>query len=336
MSEQLEQMDDDDAFAQAFGQAVAAVDAAQITETKDESAVSAKNAEAKPKDGAEGKAGDEGSSAEAGGSEAEAKGAGGDGKDDGGESSEDGAGGSEAASGVKPAATADDIASLRDDIKALAKPAAKEEKEPEKESEKKVEEPKAYEYSPEEKALLENYSKEWDEHSKVFEVREKKLVHDLTQQLSHRFTVALDSVLQQIEQGLAPLAQSYVQSAQEKHVSAIQAAHPDFNNVKNELPAWIEKQPKYLQQTLKNTYDEGATEDVIELFSMFKKDTGRAQPQSQSPTPGKTPAPKKDPVPAEKVASMAPVTSKRTVIEPAGVDTSDYDSAFAEALASLR
>lgn len=341
MAEAAQQLNDDDAFAEAFGQAVAAVDAGSTpTEGKNEPAVPAKNAETEQKDGKEGEAGDEGSATPASGSEAAAKGAGSVGEGDGsggatnaGEVS--GAGGSEGTPTAKSAATSDDIASLKEEIKALAKPAAKEPAEEPKEVEKKIEEPKGYEFSPDEQKVLENYNKEWDEHAKVFEIREKRLVHDITQQLSHRFTIALDSVLQQIEQGLAPIVKGHVESAQERHVSAIRTAHPDFESVKGELPAWIAKQPKYLQQTLKSTYEQGSTEDVVELFSMFKKDTGRAQPQSQSTPSGKQ-APKKDVVPTEKVASMAPVTSKRTVVEPVGIDTSDYDSAFAEALAAMK
>lgn len=202
-----------------------------------------------------------------------------------------------------------------------------------------IPEPSMYEYTEEEKKVLDSYAKDWDDHDKAWKIREKKLTHDLKQELSYKFTLALGDVLQKIEQGLAPLYEGHVESAQARHFSAIREVHPDYDQVKPAVQEWIKQQPKYLQPHLQKTYDEGTTSDVIELISNFKTASGSPPPKPQGTQSGSRSAPKKDEVPAHKAAELAPVDTKRTAVQPSSsgtVDKNDFDAGFDEALAAHR
>lgn len=316
---------DDDAFAEAFGQAIAEADGRDPEPSKKTEEKTDEPTDALKDDDAASKAAEEG----AGG--AAASGEDGDKATDAGGPGDDGK-----QPTVPDTAARGDNTELIEAIKALVPkaPEKKEEPAPSRE-EPEIPEPKFYEYTEEEKKVLETYNKEWDEHARAIELREKKLVHDLTQRLTHQYTKALSVVLQQIEQGLAPVLQNHVESAQERHFSTIRAKHSDFETLKPDVETWIAQQPKYLQPHLRKTYDEGDAAAVIELYDDFKKATGRAQ--SQATPPGSGAAPRKDEVPAHKAADLTPVTSKRTAIQPSSSgqpDPNDYDAAFDEAVKS--
>lgn len=332
----------DDDFAAAFGEAVAAADGGEVDapkkkeDEKDEPANAAddkKGGEAPAADGEEGKTDGGDKSVAPSGEDAQptagTEGAGGDdGKPRGDANQGDGS---------------SQIAELTEAIKKLVpvNPQPPADKQPDDKKPDPIPEPELYQYTEDEKKVIESYAKEWDEHDKAWQIRERKLTHDLTAQLSHKFTLALGAVLQQIEQGLAPLYEGHVESAQERHFSTIRKEHSDFDQIKPELQTWIKQQPKYLQPHLQKTYDEGATADVIELVANFKTATGRAQPQPQGtpPSSSKGAAPQKDVVPANKAAELAPVESRRTPVQPASsgtVDKSDFDAGWEEAQKSAR
>ena len=313
----------DDEFAEAFGQAVGAVEPAK-EENKDEQADAAADGGGEKKGTEEGEGGAEGGDKVPGEADKPA--------------SETGATEGDAGKqGEQPVTNPN--AELIEAIKGLVPKAPVEDKKPDDKKPEILPEPELYQYTEDEKKVIESYAKEWDDHDRAWTIREKKLTHDLTARLSHQFTQALGTVLQQIEQGLAPVIQSQVESAEERHFSAIRKAHSDFDAVKPEVQAWIKTQPKYLQPHLQKTYDEGETDDVIELVTNFKTATGRPQPQVPGAQPSsKGAAPKKDAVPTHKAAELAPVDSKRTSVEAGSSgakDMADYDGGFEEALARM-
>lgn len=327
-------LSEDDAFAQAFGEAVAAVDGSgakpeeKQEEKKDEPADASEDGSEEKKGAEEGEGGAQG---------------------DGKETVEGDRSGDE----EKPAGSDDgkpaqqpvddrknDLAELTAAIKELVppKPAAAEETKPDAKKPDPIPEPELYAFTEEEQKVLDSYAKEWDEHDRAWQIREKKLTHDITAVMSHKFTLALGQVLQQIEQGLAPVLQGHVESAQEKHFSAIRKEHSDFDQIKDEVGTWIKNQPKYLQPHLQKTYDEGATADVIELITSFKTATGRTQSQAPGTQSKGNAAPKKDVVPTHKAAELAPVDTKRTTVGATSsgtVDKNDFDAGFDEALAAI-
>jgi hypothetical protein len=336
----------DDEFAEAFGQAVAAVvsgaplqDAPPIdkdanqpskSEGSDGQTVSSEDGKtAKAKESAgEGGQSPVGQGGDSGVGQGEGSGQGDDGaaldQDEGGNakgSADDGSAASK--SGAAPPVTAEDFAKLNEKLdKALTK-----EPQGRKEEVTEPQAPIAYEYSEDEKKVLAEYEKEWDEHAKVLSIREKKLVHDLEQ----KFVQALDVVLAELNKGLAPVLENTVSLSRERHFSAIRDAHRDYEELKEPISKWIDQHPAYLRDAMRKVYDEGDTKGTIDLIERYKKETGK-QTTSHMQTQNKGPQVVKDIVSEAKVAATAPVQARRTVVQTSGVDPNDYDAAWKEAV----
>lgn len=176
-----------------------------------------------------------------------------------------------------------------------------------------------------EKEALAKFQKEFPEEYVAVEARFKAL--DKT--VNSRVAKAVESVLQQIngvKDSIAPLAQDVNQGAFERHITAVKAAHSDFDTVSPLLPAWIKTQPAYLQGALQSVYDKGSTADVISLVASYKAAAGVVT-QVAAPVV-KTPADADD---------LAPVGTQRVTPTPKGApDPNDYEAAFAEAAAAAK
>ena len=191
-------------------------------------------------------------------------------------------------------------------------------------------EPEPEVLSAEEAAELAELEKEWPDIFKAVQLREKK---------SHEATVKavvkeITQILSTFREGLAPLMEKHVSSEIEAHRTAILNTHKDFEELKPSVKKWISEQPEYLKKSYQEVYDEGSTQDVIDLWSRYKKETGVA---ANTPAPTRTlsapKAPAIDPDREDKAAALEPVTSKRTTPAPdaKGIDKDDYDAAFEEA-----
>lgn len=165
-----------------------------------------------------------------------------------------------------------------------------------------------FEYSNDQKEAIEELEKEWPGLKKAMDAREAFL----TFQFQQTQEKAMREFATQLQNYLAPLVGTHVQSAQEKHLAAVKSAVPDYDEVVDLLPEWIGKKPGMLKEVYSKAYESGTTEEVIELFKAFKQDTGRVQPQEQSPNPNAAAAapaapPKKVEPPAEKVSALTAV-----------------------------
>ena len=185
-----------------------------------------------------------------------------------------------------------------------------------------------------EKARLAELEGEWGDISEMLTLRDKVVKAKLEQEIADR----LGKTVQELREGLAPIVQDHVSSRIEAHRAAILAAHPDSETVSPEVKKWIATQPAYLKAAMEQVYDAGTTQDVIDLFSRFKKETGRAAPQEPHPTPGAKPT---EPAPPaardDSSAALEHVRSRRVTPAPegrGGPAKDDYDAAWDEATAS--
>ena len=186
-------------------------------------------------------------------------------------------------------------------------------------------------YTPndEEKADLEHWSKEFPREAKAMEVRLKQLDRVITQRVYN----AAQAVLEHVAAMITPAVKGYQETAQERHINTLRAAHADYDALAPELETWIKTQPAFLQQAMEATYKEGAAKDVVELYTRFKKDTGRDKPALEPKKPA--PEPKKSTPSKDDVDALASVDSKRVTPSPKGsADPNDYDAAWKEALAA--
>lgn len=203
---------------------------------------------------------------------------------------------------------------LREVEEALAKIKAK----PEEPAEPVVE-PEPPIYSDEEQAALGEFSTEWPEVSKGVQLMLRKVQAD-----------TITAVMSALNPVLAPITQNYQQTVGEQHYNAIVAAHPDYQEIYDDVVGWIDKQPNYMKNAYTEVAKNGSSADVIDLISRYKQATGVQTPK---PAPAKPkPAAAELPDEAKQAASsLGVVTSQRTVV-PKVTDPGDFDSAWDEAL----
>jgi non-homologous end joining protein Ku len=136
-------------------------------------------------------------------------------------------------------------------------------------------------------------------------------------------------ILEEIRNKLAPVETftseaktTMEEQARAAHFNALATAHSDYETYRDDgsILKWIETKPKYMQAPLLQTYQGGATEDVIDLISDFKKENNIQPPSNVV-----------DVKSARKAAITAPVTRKAAVAAHMKV-ADDYEGAFDEAL----
>lgn len=95
-----------------------------------------------------------------------------------------------------------------------------------------------------------------------------------------------ERVAAELSKALAPIQQKQAAEAQNAHLTAIYAKHPDADSIaeSKELADWIAAQPSFLRTGYQAVLQQGSTAEVIEFFDTFKQATGKT---AQQPTPGK-------------------------------------------------
>lgn len=98
----------------------------------------------------------------------------------------------------------------------------------------------------------------------------KKLVAANTAALKADFDEKLNAVL-------APLQAQQEQSAEDAHFSAIEAAHPDAEQIaqSEQFAQWLGRQPSFVREGYQAVIDQGTAEQVIEALNTYKADTGK-------------------------------------------------------------
>ena len=182
--------------------------------------------------------------------------------------------------------------------------------------------------TPEEKAELASYDDEFDVVSKseskkrtLFEKKIKAYMADLVENSNKSLLT-----------NLAPFLMASEKNTEESHFKAIKTAHQDFEKYRDDgsLKKWIDDQPGYLKKEMQRVYNEGEAEDVIDLFSRFKKDNNIGTTVKDDAA---TKAEQDDIEKKKKLESMEVVDSGKRAIGSGGVGKSqDYDAAFDEAI----
>lgn len=191
--------------------------------------------------------------------------------------------------------------------------------------------------SEEDKRLLAAVKENYPDVAQAFEYYQRRVNHEA----QNKLVVALANVLGHVNTQVSPLLERDYETSYNAHMATLRGAIPDYDAVIEKVPAWIDTQPAYLQPALKQAYDKGSAQDVVDLVGRYKSATGSSSPSPESqggtaPAAGKTVVkpvePAADP---SRVAALEPVRTKATKVSPSGSkDPNDFDSGFAEALAN--
>ena len=224
--------------------------------------------------------------------------------------------------------TAEDAARKVAD-EAAAKAKAEEEAKAKAEAEKKAAEEAEIKdpvLSPEAEKAIAEFKKEWPEQSAAVEAM---MTHQVAS-LEARFARALGGLVGKLYEDLEPLAESVAVTENNSFRTAVLGAHKDYDTVYPKLEGWIAQRPAYLQDAYKRVYNEGTAEEIIDLVTQFKATQGLPPEVSGQPQPNAEVKPASKPRPTEQANELAPVKGQRTTPTPQGVDTNDFDGAFAE------
>lgn len=136
----------------------------------------------------------------------------------------------------------------------------------------------------------------------------------------------IEPKITQVAKKIEPIEQSIKQSNDDAHFETIGKAHSDWKDIvkSGKLTEWIETQPKIMQQSLDRVVKEGSTEEVIEMFDLYKK--SNTTKETSTPSRAK-PSTKKaqDLLAVDSSASGNPKGKGRT-------DKDDFDAGWDDAI----
>ena len=193
-----------------------------------------------------------------------------------------------------------------------------------------ADQPAASPFTPEQVAFLEAYEKEFPDIAAAERLQRRA---DLVATTGYIF--------QEITRSLQPIIEQVQVLAQRTHLGDLHTAVPDYDATREQVIAWVEKQPAYLKNAYKAVVDQGTAAEVADLIKRYHADTGTAAPAAPDPAAAAAAAAAKaatdkaaETARKAAAAALAPVGSKRSVAvagEPA-----DFDGAFTAAAAALK
>jgi hypothetical protein len=207
-----------------------------------------------------------------------------------------------------------EIARLRAELEAVKQPPQQEiaREEP-------VQEPEKL-YTPEQETALTEFRKEWPEVASGIDLMLQGAIKQAQIQV-------LNTVFSQLNPALAPVMEYYQTSAVDNQYNTLKQAHPDYDDIYDNVISWVDKQPNYMKTALQHVVTEGSAAEVVDMINRYKLETGKVTAPAVT-APKVTDLPEK----AKQAArSLGVVSSKRSAV-PQSQDPSDFDGAWAEAV----
>lgn len=173
-------------------------------------------------------------------------------------------------------------------------------------------------FSQEEEAKLDHFRKEWPEVAEAFDLQARALAHSV---LKYAFG--------QIAEQFIPLRETVEILATRTHYGDLKEKVGEYTEAeREEIVDWVKQQPTYLQKPMMSVIEEGTAEEVADLVSRYREDTGKqpagAGEQAKEPSGGDV---ELSDAAKQAAKDMAPVNSKRSAVTKQD-DPSDFDGAF--------
>ncbi|MCK5117922.1 MAG: hypothetical protein KAR44_15105 [Candidatus Aegiribacteria sp.] len=164
--------------------------------------------------------------------------------------------------------------------------------------------------------ILEEFIEEFPSLEKPMKILATKIAREI-----------VEGQMDTINPTLARVQETVESSAIDEHLGKITQAHSDWKQIHTSgaLTTWIGKQPNFMQPGLNKVVEDGSAEDIIELFTAYKRATGQLKTSTDSAS-RKTPEQKLKELEAVRHQSSGPPQDKKKVAK------DDFDSAWDEAL----
>ncbi len=183
-------------------------------------------------------------------------------------------------------------------------------------------EPEPPVYTQEEQEFLTTYEKDWPDVARAESLRRRSEYRQLVSFVFNEVAGYLKPHLEQLEV-----------MATQTHLRELESKVSDYDTVRDAVVEWAGQQPNYLRAAYQHVIERGTTEEVADLIGRWREATGQGQ-QPSAPAP-KAKTTELPPATKQAAAALAPVGSKRTA-PAAGIDPSDFSSAFDAAAAAVK
>lgn len=169
-------------------------------------------------------------------------------------------------------------------------------------------------FTQEEVTALQAFYKDWPE---IAQAQELALRANAQQITNHVFT--------EVARVLGPKLKLLDALADNAQYDSIEKRVPDYTTVQDKVAAWVNTQPAYLKNAFTGVMQSGTADEITDLISRFKTETGYAAPAVQNPPPVVAP-PALSPAAKQAAARLAPVNGKRTGV--AQTEPSTFEDGF--------
>ena len=167
--------------------------------------------------------------------------------------------------------------------------------------------------------MINKYYADWEDVAKASEVVLRAALQQQKQAIYAEMAAVLRPKLDMID-ALATRAQ----------LAYFEQKVPNYDTVAEQIGPWVNSQPDYLRNAYLSVMQSGTEDQVLDLIGRYQQATGATQ-AAQPPAKQAT---ELSPAAKQAAARLAPISSKRattTAIAP----STDYDSAFEEAVKSI-
>jgi hypothetical protein len=203
-----------------------------------------------------------------------------------------------------------ELARMRSELDALKRPS-----EPQQQAQPEPEAPPLY--TAEQQQALDGFKKEWPEVAAGIELMMRQVQYETAQQVFNALAPTLNPVLDY-----------YQTSAVDMQYAQLVKAHPDYDQIYENVLQWVDKQPSYMKTAMQHVVEEGSAAEVVDMINRYKMEAGKPLAAVPAPAAKVTDLPEA----AKKVArSLGVVSSKRSAV-PQSQDPTDFDGAWTEAM----
>jgi hypothetical protein len=189
---------------------------------------------------------------------------------------------------------------------------------------------KWYAASDEEKAVLDNFKKEWPEVDAAMQAQIRAAVYNTVQ-----YTYA--QIAKQYGPQLARFGEVADEVEEFMALQELRGANNDYDTIRDKVVQWVDTLPGFQKRAAQMTLKEGTPEEVNELIAEYKKIAPAPKAVGTAAGTPAAPAAKSKTelsAAAKKAArTLSVVDSKRTSETTAAVDPNDFDGAWREATA---
>jgi hypothetical protein len=171
-------------------------------------------------------------------------------------------------------------------------------------------------YSADEQKFLEEYEKDWPDVARAESLRRRSEYREL-----------VNYVFTEVAKVLRPQIETVQAISEMTHLQQLQTQVTDYDDVRDKVIDWANKQPVYLQNAYKHVIEQGTVDEVADLIDRYRQETGYKAPNAAPRPATKRVETELPSATKQAAAALAPVSSKRSAVI-AGDDPNDFESAF--------